>query len=659
MRIRFHGKSIRMTAILGLIVFAGVLSASAQTVESFHYTAGAKVDGAGRPRAMFGLTARVGNGNAETSARAFLQRHASTLGLNDAASTLTAQSTITVPGGSHVRFAQRVNGIPVYGSDVVVSLNTRNEVTMLVNNSLANVQAPADAAVDQGRALRLAREHLKTGSVAVGNPDAAALMIYPTSDGSTHLVYRVTLTREDPAGDWEVFVDAESGSILRTRDMFVEYREGERIQGQGYVYLSDPLAAARQVYGAPGFVDNNDSDSDSLTAYRSLVTLDSLTFTDGAFQLVGPYCTITDIEAPVDSLYTSATPDGFQYTRSQAGFEAVNAYYHATESYKRLQELGFSSAHLAGLRIDPHGFQGADNSHYSPSGNWISFGTGGVDDAEDADVIWHECAHAIQYAFVPSWGDGEMAALGEGYSDYWASSHSRSTNGWTRGDTQYDWVFRWDGHNEFWSGRRVNDSRTYPFSSLSVHSAGQIWSSALMSVWNELGRDVTDRIVIKSLFYLGAGATATDAAIAVLQADKDLYNGQHLATLIYWLGTIKRFVDPSIINELSTDVADLSTTPATFALDQNYPNPFNPTTTLRFSLAEGSTVRLRIFNVIGQEVGTLAEGQYPAGAHTIAWDATNAAGAAVGTSVYMARLDITPASGGQTMTFVRKMVLLR
>jgi hypothetical protein len=179
-----------------------------------------------------------------------------------------------------------------------------------------------------------------------------------------------------------------------------------------------------------------------------------------------------------------------------------------------------------------------------------------------------------------------------------------------------------------------------------------------MSVWNDLGRDVTDRIVIKSLFYLGAGATATDAAMAVLPADKDLYNGQHLATLIYWLGTVKRFVDPSVVNNLSTDVADLSTTPATFALDQNYPNPFNPTTTLRFSLAEGSTVRLKIFNVIGQEVGTLAEGQYSAGAHTITWDATNAAGAALGTSVYIARLDITPSSGGETMTFVRKMVLL-
>ena len=98
----------------------------------------------------------------------------------------------------------------------------------------------------------------------------------------------------------------------------------------------------------------------------------------------------------------------------------------------------------------PHGFQGKDNSHYSPTGNWISFGTGGVDDAEDPDVIWHEYGHAIQYSFAAGWGDGECAALGEGYADYWAASYSRWAGQWTKDDAPYSWVYKWDGHNEFW-----------------------------------------------------------------------------------------------------------------------------------------------------------------------------------------------------------------
>jgi len=105
---------------------------------------------------------------------------------------------------------------------------------------------------------------------------------------------------------------------------------------------------------------------------------------------------------------------------------------------------------------------------------------------------------------------------------------------------------------------------------------------------NELGRDVTDRIVLKSLFYLGAGATANRCSDAVLQADRDLYNGEHLATLIYWLGTVKRFIDPAIIKRPLNDVADLSTAPAP-SPGSELSEPVQPTTTLRFSLAQGST----------------------------------------------------------------------
>jgi len=53
------------------------------------------------------------------------------------------------------------------------------------------------------------------------------------------------------------------------------------------------------------------------------------------------------------------------------------AYYHSALAYARLRELGFELPGLASLRVDPHGFQGKDNSHYSPSGNWMSFGTVG------------------------------------------------------------------------------------------------------------------------------------------------------------------------------------------------------------------------------------------------------------------------------------------
>ena len=64
---------------------------------------------------------------------------------------------------------------------------------------------------------------LKTDARSIGTPDAAALVVFRAADGSDHLAYRVTLTREEPAGDWELIVDAESGAVLQQNDMFVDY----------------------------------------------------------------------------------------------------------------------------------------------------------------------------------------------------------------------------------------------------------------------------------------------------------------------------------------------------------------------------------------------------------------------------------------------------
>jgi hypothetical protein len=67
-----------------------------------------------------------------------------------------------------------------------------------------------------------------------------------------------------------------------------------------------------------------------------------------------------------------------------------------------------------------------------------------------------------------------------------------------------------------------------------------------MSIQETVGRDVMDRLVLKSHFYLGSNVTAPDYAMAILQADRDLYGGTHMATLVYWLGTVKRFIDPAL-----------------------------------------------------------------------------------------------------------------
>jgi hypothetical protein len=85
------------------------------------------------------------------------------------------------------------------------------------------------------------------------------------------------------------------------------------------------------------------------------------------------------------------------------------AYYWVTQAQRYIQSLGFGSTLQAVnkrqqlLRINQFG---GDNSFYSDGTGklTITFGKGGVDDAEDAEVIVHEYGHSVQDNQVPGFG---------------------------------------------------------------------------------------------------------------------------------------------------------------------------------------------------------------------------------------------------------------
>lgn len=77
----------------------------------------------------------------------------------------------------------------------------------------------------------------------------------------------------------------------------------------------------------------------------------------------------------------------------------------------------------------------------------------------------------------------------------------------------------------------------------------------------------------------------------------------------------------------------ISNVPSAFNIEQNYPNPFNPSTTIRFSIPTNTRLSLKVYNTLGQEVATLADGEFGAGTYSVQW---NASGFASG--VYFYRL---------------------
>ena len=90
-----------------------------------------------------------------------------------------------------------------------------------------------------------------------------------------------------------------------------------------------------------------------------------------------------------------------------------------------------------------------------------------------------------------------------------------------------------------------------------------------------------------------------------------------------------------------------------FTLGQNYPNPFNPSTTINFSLAVDSKVSLKIFDVLGQEVATLVNGQLAAGSQQVSFDASS-----LNSGVYFYRIDAN-GNDGQKFSSVKKMILTK
>jgi hypothetical protein len=168
----------------------------------------------------------------------------------------------------------------------------------------------------------------------------------------------------------------------------------------------------------------------------------------------------------------------------------------------------------------------------------LTFGTGDIDDAEDAETILHELGHAIQDAICPDFGQSaEAAAMGEGFGDYFAASFFAALK-----PARYqDSVMSWDGlliglrsRNDPPSLRRLDSPLTYANFKQNgdEHDNGPIWSATLWEVRRLLGRERADRIVLESHFQLDGFTTFARGARAIIDADRHLEKGKHHKELV-------------------------------------------------------------------------------------------------------------------------------
>ena len=291
--------------------------------------------------------------------------------------------------------------------------------------------------------------------------------------------------------------------------------------GTGLVFLPNPVADL----GLQNLTDQKDSaDAVPQAAYHTV----SLTNLDGSGFLRGSWVNVLS-----ETGNPAYSPENeFNYNRHQDEFEQVMAYYWINAAQEYIQSLGFRTggAHRPvneesqDVRINQWG---ADNSFSWDKKDMITLGKGGVDAAEDAEVIIHEYGHAIQDSQQTPFGYGfstEARSIGEGFADYWAYTVSLVYAPTPDPECIADWDSVSYTSTVPHCLRRVDTNLKYPTDlNGRVHHDGQIWSRALRDIRTALGNVVADTIILEAQFGM-SDPTMPVLAQKTVDTAQSLYN---------------------------------------------------------------------------------------------------------------------------------------
>ena len=402
--------------------------------------------------------------------------------------------------GTHAWYQQTYRGLPVLGGFYATHTDARTGQIQVQDGRIkVNGTPAATASFARNRA-----ESAVTGRLA-GTLLRSEAVVAP---GATAKLGWLVLTRT-ARGTVQTVIDAVSGTTITEQNTVKE------VNGSGQVFNPNPVAILQN----ESLTDGSNRNTAALAAAYSTVTLTQLT--SGVTTLTGTYASNASRSA-----VTSSTR-AYTYNRSQAGFEQVMAYYHITTAQEYIQSLGFTDVNNSAQTYLTTGLT-ADNSYYDPAADTLTFGTGGVDDAEDAEVIWHEYGHAIQDAQVPGFGSSNQSgAIGEGFGDYWAYTMSSAVSANTA-ITPLACIADWDAVS-YTTGtphclRRVDGTKVYPADADNeVHDDGEMWSRALYDIHNALGRTTANTLILEAQFGFAPDTTFAAAANQTVATAQSLY----------------------------------------------------------------------------------------------------------------------------------------
>lgn len=432
--------------------------------------------------------------------------------------------------GSQVLFQQYHEGKPISGAWVRVDLDKDGRVFNIQNDLVPDTFIEKTKKAEAALAAKAAPKQLSADEAkqhaleAAAPPDDAQSkvlvceLVYYPHNGVPTLAWKtvVKVGASKSAGkagrpaEWKIYLDASTGAILEKRNLL------RFISGKGRVFDPNPVVTL-----------NNTKLEDTSQIPDGAYTEVELRDLKGTGFIEGPF------------VNTSTTPNrvkranqDFRFKREDRAFKEVMVYFHIDRVQRYIQDLGFANVLNRSIAVSIDG-ESDDNSHYSPTDKDVTFGTGGVDDAEDAEIILHEYGHAIQDNQVPGFGvTNEGGAMGEGFGDFLAASFFADIKPKELKPTLGNWDATFYSGDEPPCLRRLDSNKKYPKDIRGeVHDDGEIWSACLWELRSALGRRAAEKLIIAHHFLLTPQSGFEDGAKALITADKNLNQGKNEAII--------------------------------------------------------------------------------------------------------------------------------
>ncbi len=263
------------------------------------------------------------------------------------------------------------------------------------------------------------------------------------------------------------------------------------------------------------------------------------------------------------------------------------------------------------------------------------------------------------------YGNRGPGQLGVNARDIWMTSHSSPDIAFVNHEGRLLWV---NGNGDLIGGR-ISDQeaprlRIEPASGNNIKiQADASGSTAFVTTsgnnrgmhFSALGRDGAGLFEVELPGRLGPFRPDVTWHLRVVDQDGGPYDGIYYGcrlgpTSHSWNYPDGQKFGPGMLVYIPFDVAsgllgprvtatlDLHPSPADYALGSAYPNPFNPVTVIRFQVAATAAVRINVYNVSGQKVRTLVDGEFIPGTYRTTWDGRDYKGRSLASGVYFYRM---------------------